>query len=1597
MSTSHAALRCVLIGEGTLLIQCAELLRQAGHILSGITSPDPQVCAWATRQSIAILADIDALRNIAHQQPIDYLFSIVNSTILPADVLALPRRYAINYHDAPLPRYAGLHATSWALLQHEQRHGITWHLMSEMVDAGDIVTQRHFEIGPDETALTLNARCYDAAIDAFAELVDDISHDRVRPQPQNLAARTVFSLAQRPAAGCIISWRNEARDLDALVRALQFGPYPNPLGLPKLLVEHDLYAISELAVLETRADLPPGTVSFASPTALRVTTASHEVELRQLATLSGEPLSIADFTTRYGITAGYQFPELDPAAAERLTARNAQAAAHEAFWVRRLASLQPVTLPHARRTPSKTAPPGPLSVPLTPPTMQPLPTNTPKDDPAERLPLFFLAFLVRVSGAACLDVGFYDEHIAAHSDPEGFFAPHVPLRIKVDPTWSGAQVEQAIRQQIEGTRRHRTYGRDVVARYPALRERPELHTDAPLPLGLRCLPCTEEAHEPHALPGSTLTLDIAQSSGDIRWRYDPAHFEASSIDQIDEQFRVFCAAMLEHPEHRLADMPLISAAQQQRMLVEWNATQRDYPADACLHELFADQAARAPEAIAATFGEQHLSYGELDQQASALAQHIQAQGCGPDSIVALLAERSLDMLVGMLGILKAGAAYVPLDPAAPRERLAHILADTQAPLVVAQERLAAKLPEPAPPVALLDAPHTWRSAPASAPPAPTPDNLAYVIYTSGSTGTPKGILITHRGIVNHSTAIAQHYDLSAADRGLQFAPITFDVAGEEIFPLLLRGGTLVLRPEHVLAPFSTFLDFLRTERISVLNLPTSYWHAWVTELAEHEPPLPPDLRLVVVGTEHASPRQLARWRECVARQGHPMRWINAYGPTEATITATLYEPSGASDLGLHAVPIGRPIANMRAYILDHHHNPLPVGLPGELCLGGPGLARGYLNRPEITAAQFIADPFSSEPGARLYKTGDLVRYRDDGVIEFLRRIDQQVKIRGFRVEPGEIEAALQQHPAVHAAVIIPREDSTGNRSLVAYVEPVSPAAEDAALIDELRAALSQKLPAYMVPALFLLLPEMPLLPNGKIDRRALPVPTPAAPAPHSDYVAPRTPTEEMLASIWAEVLGLEHVGIHDNFFTLGGHSLHAMQLVSRVAATTQRKLPIKTLFEHPDIARLAAALAAETAPAAAPAAPATTPTAPQLAEGVELESRSLLARVASGSLPPLDSAALIYPERTVLGLDEAMHEWCEGLPLLSDIVHTSQGNIGIIMVPRYDVELYADQAELVRLIGQALTLAGTLGARTVSLTGLIPSATNYGRALLDASGPRPGSWPTISTGHATTTAAVVLNIRRMAHEGGRTLAHERVGYLGLGSVGTSSLRLMLHCLPHPREILLCDVYSKASALHALRHELIYDLGYKGAIRIIETETSVPPAFYDASLIVGATNVTDVLDVERLRPGTLVVDDSGPHCFPPDAAIARFQQRGDILLTEGGLLRAPELLRRTQYLPPAARHTLTEPQMAAFLRRHQPYALTGCILSSLLSARFAHLPPQLGLVDVEASASHYAALTQLGFQGADLHCEGYTLDPEIVAAFRRQFGGEHAPRPPHMLQ
>jgi amino acid adenylation domain-containing protein len=523
--------------------------------------------------------------------------------------------------------------------------------------------------------------------------------------------------------------------------------------------------------------------------------------------------------------------------------------------------------------------------------------------------------------------------------------------------------------------------------------------------------------------GGTSQFDLSLIMGDSEtglvgaFEYNTDLFAGPTITRALEHLQTLLAAVVAAPDQRLSFFPLMKEAERSAVLEAWNNTREDRPADALVHELFEAQTKRTPDRDAVVFGNRRLTYRELNARANRLARRLRSLGVGPESLVLICMERSPELLVGLLGILKAGAAYLPLDPAYPQERLAFVLEDTQATTVLTQTRLHGMFSERVANIIDLDADADTPGEEEQENPAcnSTPENLAYVIYTSGSTGTPKATLVSHRSLVNHNLAIIELYGLSESDRLLQFASMSFDVAIEELFPSWLCGATVVLRPDEALLSFDSLHSLIEQQRLTVLNLPTAYWHEWVSELQRVGMPLPPGIRLVVIGGEQALLERVATWHEIA---GEGVRLLNAYGPTETTITATVYEsarkPDSKADL---RVPIGHPIANTELYVLDRNLQPVPVGICGELFIGGAGLARGYLNRSELTAEKFIPDPFSSTRGARLYRTGDLARYLPEGDIDFLGRRDHQVKIRGFRIELGEIEAALSSHSAVRHCVV----------------------------------------------------------------------------------------------------------------------------------------------------------------------------------------------------------------------------------------------------------------------------------------------------------------------------------------------------------------------------------------------------------------------------------------------------------------------------------------------------------------------------------------------------------------------------------------------------
>ncbi len=653
-----------------------------------------------------------------------------------------------------------------------------------------------------------------------------------------------------------------------------------------------------------------------------------------------------------------------------------------------------------------------------------------------------------------------------------------------------------------------------------------------------------------------LVMLIFETTGSLSAsiRFNTDLFDEATIARMAGHFHALLESALRDPGASIGGLDILSGAERRQLLNEFNATKSDYPKDKCLHQLFEAQVRRTPGNPAIVFGERHLTYAQLNARANQLAHRLQAMGVGPEVPVAICMERCPEMVVAILGILKAGAAYVPMDPAYPRERLRFLLEDAQAKVLLTQSRLLEGIPAQGVQALCLDP--DWNAIAAESEKDPeteaTAASLAYILYTSGSTGQPKGVMVEHRGLCNAIHWIIKTLELSPDDRCLLKTPITFDAAGREVFPPLLTGGTLVIAEPEGHRDSRYLAETIRNARVSVFHCVPSLLQFLVEEPAFEACRT---LRAVMCGGEALPTHVVTRFQ-----RRSPAKLYNVYGPTETIIDSTYWLCDGATDRPSSL--IGRPIPNARAYILDDNLRPLPIGIAGQMHIGGVGLARGYLNRPDLTAEKFIADPFSTEPGARMYKTGDLARYLPDGNIEFLGRGDYQVKIRGLRIELGEIEAALGQHPAVRHAVVLAREDAPGEKRLVAYVVGESTA-------DELRRFLKDKLPSHMVPAAFVKLDALPHLSNGKVDRRALPAPERLRPELDKAFVAPRTTTEELLAEIWAQLLDIEHVGIHDNFFDLGGHSLLATQLVSRVREAFQVEISLRRLFEVPTVAGLA--------------------------------------------------------------------------------------------------------------------------------------------------------------------------------------------------------------------------------------------------------------------------------------------------------------------------------------------------------------------------------------------------------------------------------------------
>ncbi|RWL81959.1 MAG: amino acid adenylation domain-containing protein [Mesorhizobium sp.] len=1162
----------IVIGEGTLAISCAQLAMETGHDIRAVLCGDAIFANWATRANIPCMASVEELSSFLKTEPAEWLFSVVNPFILPADVLGQVSRGAFNYHDGPLPRYAGTHATSWALLAQETEHAITWHRIDDGVDLGDIAVQRQVLVTPADTALTLNLKCYEAAVEGFRELLAGMARGKLSTRRQALEDRSYFARRRRPDAAGILRWDRSAQDLSAMARALDFGPYhPNPLCLCKALVGEEVVAVRRLEVLPRRSGFAAGRLLEIHSSHCRVATATQDVDV-WFGSLDGQALKAQALASRNDLAEGDALAVLSDDQVRRLTAIHEEIAPSEDFWRQRLEQFKIVEPPFLSSATAEAPARWQSSSWLISGALAELSAI----DRVEYLITAWLIYLARITGQAELQLGWTPAPEASRAGVqavEAVIASAVPMEVTIDLADGFQEIRKTVAAECAQLRQRDSFARDLIGRCPSLRQMEALRSQRPWPVGVAIAAERSSGHSASNSPGELLTFEVCALDGSFRWHFDAGRLAPEQVERMTQHLQALLCGVLADAGQPVGRIELLSAAERDYLLEELNRTEADYPSQLCIHELFEAQVREAPDRVAVVHEAEELSYGELNARANRLAHHLIGLGVGPDQPVAICLERSPMMVVGVLAILKAGGAYVPLDPAYPSARLTQVLEDAAPRLMLCdaagRKALGAQALGHVGVVDLDTAAPAWAGQPATDPDPRalglTARHLAYIIYTSGSTGTPKGVMVEHRGVVR-LVAGNDFVEISPHDVFLNASSPTFDATTFEVWGALANGARVVLYPELRLST-ATLAQIIQDQGVTVAWMTARLFDVYVGEERSTN-----CLQQLLVGGEEVS---AASVKGCQER--HPtLRISNGYGPTENTTFSLCYAVPAGFD-GRQRVPIGRPIANTRVYLLDAHGQPVPLGAVGELYIGGAGVARGYLNRPALTAERFIASPFIE--GDRLYRTGDLARYLGDGNLEFLGRNDDQVKIRGFRIEPGEIAARLVEHDQVRDAVVVARQDRAGQMRLAAYVvcapqdeagaegEAGAGDEDPGALAGALRAYLGARLPDYMVPSAFVRLAALPLTVNGKLDRKGLPVPDDDGYA-RAAYAAPQGEVETALASIWAELIGVERIGRHDHFFELGGHSLLAMQLLSR-ASKLGLKLSSSDLFRTPILKDLA--------------------------------------------------------------------------------------------------------------------------------------------------------------------------------------------------------------------------------------------------------------------------------------------------------------------------------------------------------------------------------------------------------------------------------------------
>ncbi|CAL7961189.1 Peptide synthetase, non-ribosomal [Gammaproteobacteria bacterium] len=1155
---------CYLIGEDNLANSCVKIILEHGYTLLGICSPSEQIRDFANQNNIPYTNSLEVFESWLQANKCDFLFSIVNSRILSKDIIKLPRYFSINYHNAALPKYAGVHATSWAILNNERSHGVTWHVMDRGIDTGDILKQAIFEIYSQETNFTLDIKCIEKAIPLFRNLLEELVNGEYKKTKQDLNQRSYYTLYQKPKYWGLISWvSSTANEIYVLFRALNFPGHANKLCLPKLVFNNVIFFAKQAAILSKKKKLLPGTVVELTADYLRVSTITDDIVFSQLADINGKSYSISEFADLHGIKENKILSSLDQSFLLQLEQHSELLAKSESFWIR---TLEQIKSPNfwsfnhnediARKKVNTIKTIIYSNKCFKDKIMSLLPADV---DATDALITIFFLYLYRLNNYDNFSVGYECKFLEEiETDMHMFFANIVPINLSFTSETDFYQAVSKVNELLKLINQHKTFAKDVMLRYPQLTGQ-----SISFPLVVSTI---EPVGENHSEISGYLYF-VINEEGIIL--YSPDNLDKTNqkiIDSMNGHLQVLVDEILLNKSLPIKKLSILTQQENQLILEDWNNTATYYPRKLSLPKVFEQQANRYPNNIAVKYNNTFLTYQELNIKANQLAFYLSGLGIKNGSLVAIYFDKGINSILGILSILKTGAAYVPLDTMSPKQHIKYILEDTEVSIILTQEKNREILEECLPSrkftMLSIDDPNADLTIfngqnIQNLTTSIRPTSLAYIMYTSGSTGVPKGVVINHRAIIR-LVKDTNYIQFASDDSVAQAASISFDASTFEIWGALLNGAKLVCAGDNTILDAESFARFLHDEKINILWLTSALFDQY----ASVKSAMFKELKYLLVGGDVLNADAVYSVINCPTSA--PLCMLNGYGPTENTTFTTTFSIRKNFDKN-KSIPIGQPIANTTVYVLDKYLNPMPAGIPGELCVGGDGLSLGYWHKETMTKEKFI-DVILNNKKIKLYKIGDLVRWLADGNLEYICRLDNQVKIRGFRIELEAIELCLLNCDMVSQCAVIVQQDKKMHKMLTAYLVVKSNGSKDISFI---RQFLTKHLPPYMVPNMFITMDKLPLTLNGKVDKKSLPLKLQEQIPAAENCIYPRNELENKLADIWKELLNLDIISVNDNFFHLGGHSLLITEMLVKIKKQINADFPLHAFLETPNLANLA--------------------------------------------------------------------------------------------------------------------------------------------------------------------------------------------------------------------------------------------------------------------------------------------------------------------------------------------------------------------------------------------------------------------------------------------